>query len=154
MNRFPGNWLSNLTSIVRSKVSGPGAPQVINTQKPIPENIQFFTLPEVVKALNWDIELKDLDIPLIKQGCEIIKAPFIGGGVFWVQKTGDYAQEEDAAKRDIAKEIWKGTPAIVVFQRLEKNHPRYVYYQAIAIRSDDLIDLKKAMKIHKLKAFL
>lgn len=151
MTRFPGNWLSNLTSIVRSGPGVPGVPVVINTKPVISADIQFFTLEEAGKLLYY--EFKNLDVPLIKKGCEIIKAPYIGGGTFWVKRTDD-AQEEEAVKASISKEIWKGTKAIVVYYKLDRNHPRYSYYQAIAIRSEDLLDLKKAMKIHKLKAFL
>lgn len=146
------NWLSNLTSIVRSGVGKAGVPVINTTAKPkINENIQFFTLVEAGKLLNYDF--KNLDVPLIKKGCEIIKAPYIGGGTFWVKRTDD-AQEEAALKAAISKEIWNNTAAIVVYFKLDRNHPRYSYYQAIAIRSADLLDLKKAMKIHKLKAFL
>ena len=50
--------------------------------------------------------------------------------------------------------MWKGVDGLVVIAKLERNHPRYSYYQAIVIKSQDLLDLKKALKIHKLKAFL
>lgn len=163
------NWLSNLTSIVRSKIGPAGPPVIIKPgpsgtpvvapitptvtqQQPvISPTIQFYDLVEAGKLLNY--EFKNLDVPLIKKGCEIIKAPYIGGGTFWVKRTND-GYEVEALKAAISKEIWKGTPAIVVYFNLNRDHPRYSYYQAIAIRSSDLLDLKKAMKIHKLKAFL
>jgi hypothetical protein len=146
------NWLSNLTSIVRSSIGTPGIPVVTGKAKtPLPNNMQFFSLVQAGELLNY--EFKNLDVPLIKKGCEIIKAPYIGGGTFWVKRT-DNAEEEEAVKEAIAKEIWSSVKAIVVYYKLDRNHPRYSYYQAIAIRSEDLLDLKKAMKIHKLKAFL
>lgn len=147
------SWFHTLVGMT-VKTGWPTAPSVTKAPLPLPDNVQFFSMAEACQALHFDMELKDLDIPLIKKGCEIIKAPYIGGGKFWTKKTGNCAEEEEDIKQCIAKELWRGTHAIVVFQRLERNHPRYVYYQAIAIRSDDLIDLKKAMKIHKLKAFL
>lgn len=159
---------SNLTSIVRSTIGPPGPPVIIkpgpsgapsNPVTPptvavhtaISPTIQFFNLEEAGKLLNY--EFKNLDVPLIKKGCEIIKAPYIGGGTFWVKRT-DNEQEVEVLKAAISKEIWRGTAAIVVYFNLHRDHPRYSYYQAIAIRSSDLLDLKKAMKIHKLKAFL
>jgi len=151
MSFWPPKW-SSLTSIVRSGPGVPGIPMVINTKPQISADIQFFTLEEAGKLLYY--EFKNLDIPLIKKGCEIIKAPYIGGGTFWVKRTDNVQEEEEAIKASISKEIWKGTKAIVVYYKLDRNHPRYSYYQAIAIRSEDLLDLKKAMKIHKLKAFL
>jgi hypothetical protein len=144
--------INNLIGIVRSGVGTPGLP-IITVNKPqISEDIQFFTLIQANELMNYEFKL--LDVALIKKGCEIIKAPYIGGGTFWVKRTDNLAEEELAVKESISKEIWKGVKAIVVFSKLDKNHPRYSYFQAIAIRSEDLLDLKKALKIHKLKAFL
>jgi hypothetical protein len=152
MSSWPAKW-ANLTSIVRSGLSGPGIPLVVNKpQTPIPDNIKFYTLVEASELLNYDI--KTLDVALIKYGCEIIKIPYIGGGTFIVKRDDNLPEEEMAVKRLIVKEMWRGVDGLVVIAKLVKNHPRYSYYQAIIIKSQDLLDLKKALKIHKLKAFL
>jgi len=115
-------------------------------------DIQFYNLIQASEVLNYDI--KNLDVPLIKYGCEIIKVPYIGGGTFIVKRRDDPLLEEREAHAAIEKQLWKNIKAIVVCVKVERNHPRFSYYQAIALRSDDILDLKKALKIHKLKAFL
>lgn len=115
-------------------------------------DIQFYNLTQASEVLNYDIN--NLDVPLIKYGCEIIKVPYIGGGTFIVKRRDDLVQEEQEAHAAIEKELWKDIKAIVVCIKIERNHPRFSYYQAIALRSDDILDLKKTLKIHKLKAFL
>lgn len=146
---WPPKW-SSLTSIVRSGVGQAGRPMIVGT--PLPDNVKFYTLVEASELLNYDI--KSLDVPLIKYGCEIIKIPYLGGGTFIIQRNDDLVAEELAIKKLIVKEMWKGVDGMVVIAKLEKNHPRYSYYQAIIIKTNDLLDLKKALKIHKLKAFL
>ena len=142
--------LTNIGNMLFAKTGSSNLPVI--QPPPLPDHIKFYTLAEASEVLNYDI--KNLDVPLIKYGCELIKVPYIGGGTFIVKRRNDLIEEEMSAKRAIAGEIWKGTQAIVVCVRLERNHPRFSYYQAIALRSDDVLDLKKALKVHKLKAFL
>lgn len=146
------SWFHSLVGIAYGNAGWPAAPSVANSKIPISEDIQFFSIAQANELMNY--EFKNLDVGLIKKGCEIVKAPYIGGGTFWVKRTDDPVQEEEAVKEAVSKEIWKNVKAIVVFSKLDKNHPRYSYFQVIAIRSEDLLDLKKALKIHKLKAFL
>lgn len=145
------SWISSFTGIVMGKVGKAGPAQIVGPT-PLPDNIKFYTLVEASELLDYDI--KSLDVPLIKYGCEIIKVPYVGGGTFIVKRNDNLPEEELAAKKIIAKEMWKNTQGLVVIAKIERNHPRYSYYQAIIIKSDDLLDLKKALKIHKLKAFL
>lgn len=114
--------------------------------------IHFYTLAKASELLNY--EIAKLDIKLLKRGCEITKIPFIGGGTFIISRSDDPIEEELALKRAVEKDIWHKTECIMVGAKLDKNHPRFSYYSVIVIRSENLMDLKMALKVHKLKAFL
>src|SRR5277367_559966 len=102
-----------------------GKTLVTAVQQPplIPDNIQFFTLMQAGELLNY--EFKNLDASLIEEGCKIIDAPYLGGGTFWVKIDNDIAIEEETLKIRISGEIQRGVKAIVIYYKLDKNHPRY-----------------------------
>jgi hypothetical protein len=114
----------------------------------------YYTLSEASELLDLDYDIKDLNIPLIKKGCELMKISYRGGGVFIVKRNDNLSEEALSAKNIIEKNFGNYDNLIVVSIKLEKNHPGYSYYNAICINSSDIMDLKKALKVHKLKAFI
>jgi|SRR6185436_4271677 len=111
-----------------------------------------------------------IDMALIKEGCRIFNIPYIGGGIFFVpqeklssiivstidlqiKNISNTKDEIDAFKQQIEKQLY-GRDHLIIYTRLNKYHPRYVYYNAVAIASSNVNDFKKVMRIHKMKAFL
>lgn len=94
-----------------------------------------------------------LSVSLLKKGCEILKIPFVGGGTYFFNK-GTPEKEMEHLKKNLAKELNPKNEYIIAYSKELKPHPNLAFYKVIAIRSNDILDLKKALKVHKLKAFL
>jgi hypothetical protein len=112
--------------------------------------VQILSAEEVRKLMNYEFE--KVEINLIKEGCDMINIWCSKPYIHFVKKTSSQ-EEDELAIREILARQGEG-PNIVVFSDLDKNHPRFSYYRTITIHSSDLLDLKKALKVHKLKAFL
>lgn len=113
----------------------------------------------------FDIEQK-IDMTLIKEGCHICNIPYVGGGIFFIdtskqkhlynyvgQVISNTENELNLLKQQIEKQLYV-RDYVIIYTRLNKYHPRYVYYNAVAIATSNINDFKKVMKIHKMKAFL
>lgn len=131
------------------------------TSPPAPNlsHIKMHTLSDVREYLG---ATKNIDIPLLREGCRICEIPFIGGGKMLI-KRGDSADEElFLLKQELAKQLSSQCEYIVAYEKVinldinsnAKPHPTYSNYFVLAVRSSDLLDLKKAYKVQKLKAFL
>jgi hypothetical protein len=110
----------------------------------------------------------NVSLSLIKEGCKILSIPYIGGGTMLFQK---YQPEKDKIillnhqhgnphdnqlelmKNQLEKQL-SNKNYVVMYSKLNKFHPNFCYYNIIAISSSSVDDLKKVLKINKLKAFL
>lgn len=117
-----------------------------------PYNIQMLSMWEVNGLL--DTNSPKLTISLIKEGCKVFNIPFVGGGIVWVRTDPSNEIEILRLKEAIRGSLHQGTPYIVAYSKEIRNHPTLSYYTIIAIKSSSVDDLKKAFKVHKLKAFL
>ena len=54
----------------------------------------------------------------------------------------------------LTTELKPGIEYVIAYVKELKPHPTLAFYKVIAIISNDVLDLKKALKIHKLKSFL
>lgn len=115
-----------------------------------PETWKLVPVIEIMGMLDFE---SALSVPLLKQGCEILKIPFVGGGTYFFNK-GTPEKEMEHLKKNLAKELNAKNEYIIAYSKELKPHPYLVFYKVIAIRSSDILDLKKALKVHKLKAFL
>ena len=93
------------------------------------------------------------NVALLKKGCEILKIPYVGGGTYFFNKsTPD--KEMEYLKKNLVKELNPKNEYVIAYSKDLKPHPYLAFYKVIAIKGSDILDLKKALKIHKLKAFL
>lgn len=121
------------------------------TQPPVWPGIwKLVPVADVFSQMDYS---KGLSIALLRQGCEILKISFVGGGVYFVNK-GTPEIEMENLKGLLMKELNPNTEYVIAYSKEDKPHPNLAYYKIIAIRSNDLLDLKKALKVHKLKAFI
>lgn len=93
---------------------------------------------------------EEINLSLIKEGCRVCNIPYIGGGTIFVNKNNN---ELDQLKIYIEKQLHSNN-YVIMYSKLIKYHPQYSYYNIIAIRSSNINDLKKVIKIQKMKAFL
>lgn len=114
------------------------------------ENIQYVEMES--SNLILDVEHK-IDLSLIKEGCRICNITYYGGGVVIVNKEQVETTELDLLKGIIERQL-PHRAYVIMYSRLSKYHTQFSYYDVIAIASSNLNDLKKVMKIHKMKAFL
>lgn len=115
-----------------------------------PDKWKLVPVADVLSLLECS---KGLDIGLLKKGCEILKIPFVGGGTYFFNK-GSPDGELEYLKKNLAKELNSKNDYIIAYSKEQKPHPNLAFYKVIAIRGTDILDLKKALKVHKLKAFL
>jgi hypothetical protein len=113
-----------------------------------PVTIQLLSMAEVTGLIGSE---KHLHVALIRQGCEILEIPFIGGGTVFFPKGEDELQ---SLKKCLNDQLMGGQEYIIAYEKLDKVHNYLAYYSVIAIRSNNILDLKKAFKIQKLKAFI
>lgn len=129
-----------------------GSAPVTPSPPPVPTNVKMYSIEEVASLLEAG---KRIQVSLIKEGCKMCNIPFVGGGVIFINKRPTVEEEYDEIKRQIADQLGKGVDYVVAYAKQERgNTPQYSYYSVIAIRSSDVVDLKKAFKVQKLKAFL
>lgn len=115
-----------------------------------PANWKLVPIIEVMSLLEYD---KGLNISLLKKGCEILKIPYVGGGTYFFNK-GTPEAEMEQLKKNLASELNQKNEYIIAYSKELKPHPNLAFYKVIAIKGSDILDLKKALKVHKLKAFL
>lgn len=115
-----------------------------------PKNWKLIPIIDVMSMLEYD---KGLNIALLKKGCEILKIPYVGGGTYFFNK-GLPEDEIETLKKRLANELNQKNEYIIAYSKEDKPHPNLTFYKVIAIRGSDILDLKKALKVHKLKAFL
>jgi len=129
-------------------------------------HIQLYSLDEITPLLESDIKIKTsillpsngkIKISVIKEGCRVCDIPFVGGGIVFIDKKSTVNQEYDELKNKIADMLffrYTDINYIFAYAKENRNHPKFSYYSIIGIRSDNMVDLKKAFRIQKLKAFL
>jgi hypothetical protein len=105
---------------------------------------------DVMGMLDMD---EALNVALLKKGCEMLKIPYVGGGTYFFNKSTS-EKEIEYLKKNLAKELNPKNEYVIAYSKDLKPHPNLVFYKVIAIKGNDILDLKKALKIHKLKAFL
>lgn len=115
-----------------------------------PETWKLFPVIEIMGMLDFETALS---VSLLKKGCEILNIPFVGGGTYFFNKNTP-EKEMEHLKINLAKELNTKNEYIIAYSKELKPHPYLAFYKVIAIRSSDILDLKKALKVHKLKAFL
>lgn len=94
-----------------------------------------------------------IDISLLKKGCEMCNIPFMGGGTYFFQASTP-EEEMKYLEKQLTNELKPGIEYVIAYARELKPHPTLAFYKVIAICSNDVLDLKKALKVNKLKAFL
>jgi hypothetical protein len=104
---------------------------------------------EISKQL---LELAHADIGMIKEACKILGIKSIQNSKIFV-KRANYSSVEEGLK-DTLLRSFSITSYTIFYQDLNRNHPNYDYYSIVGFASNDLVDIKKIMKIHKLKAFI
>jgi hypothetical protein len=112
--------------------------------------VKFLSMEEVRGYLGSE---KHLNFGLIREGCRIMGISFTGGGTMFCNK-GPEEEEFVNLTRALSAELRPNVHYIVAYERLPRQHAYLTYYSVIAIQSEDMLDLKKAFKIQKLKAFL
>ena len=115
-----------------------------------PDTWQLIPVSDVMSMLEYT---KGLNVSLLKKGCEILKIPFIGGGTYFFKK-GLPEEEIERLKDLLLKELNTNINYVIAYSKELKPHPDLAFYKIIAISSNDILDLKKALKVHKLKAFI
>lgn len=115
-----------------------------------PETWKLVPIVDVMSLLEYD---KGLNVALLKKGCEILKIPYVGGGTYFFNK-GTPETELEHLKKNLSAELNQKNEYIIAYSKELKPHPNLAFYKIIAIRGSDILDLKKALKVHKLKAFL
>lgn len=146
------SWLKSVGSLIWTNgnpINGP-APTTPAPEPP-PTNVKMYSITEVATLLDVG---KRIQVSLIKEGCKMCNIPFVGGGILFINKKPTIDEEHDEIKRQIAGQLAKGVDYVVAYAKQDRDHPDYSYYAVIAIRSNDVTDLKKAFKVQKLKAFL
>jgi hypothetical protein len=118
---------------------------------PSPASIKFLSMKEVDSIFDTG---GGLQVSLIREGCDLMKVPFVGGGTMFVSKQDTLELELEEIKAAITLQLRSKCDYIVAYDKQDKKHHNLSFYSIIAIRSSDLLDLKKALRIHKLKAFL
>lgn len=146
------SWLKSVGNLIWTNgnpVNGGAAP--VPTPPPAPTNIKMYSIGEVAPLLGVSLKIQ---ISLIKEGCKMCNIPFAGGGVIFINKKPSIEEEHNEIKKQLAGQLSLTTEYVVAYAKQDRDHPQYSYYAVIAIRSSDMLDLKKAFKVQKLKAFL
>lgn len=145
---------SNILNIFNGKTP-PGL-----THQPFNRNIPLVHAPNNIKMVHIDQipgmldATKKLNVSLLKEGCRICDIPFVGGGIVFCKASIDPDIELDNLKQAMTKMLGDKGEYVFTYFKEERGHPTLAYYSILGIRGDDVLQLKKALKIHKLKAFL
>lgn len=142
------SWVG-LSNMLFDSKGNPISPPPLPPPKPLPI-VKFLSMEEVRSYLGSE---KHLNYPLIREGCRIMGIPFLGGGNMFCNKGTD-EEEFDLLTKALSHELRPNVHYIVAYEKLLRPHAYLTYYSVIAIQSEDMLDLKKAFKIQKLKAFL
>lgn len=118
---------------------------------PPPPNIRFISIVELQAFLESE---KTLHIPLIREGCKVCSIPFVGGGTIFFPQGVTLEDDFNELRKWCNTQLHSAVDYIVAYEKLERPLTNLSYYKVIAIRSNDMLDFKKAFKIQKLKAFL
>lgn len=115
-----------------------------------PEKWKVVPITEVASFLEV---YQTIDISLLKKGCEMCNISFMGHGTYFFQASTP-EEEMKHLEKQLTSELNLGTEFVIAYAKELKPHPTLVFYKVIAIHSNDILDLKKALKVNKLKAFL
>lgn len=93
------------------------------------------------------------NITIIQEACKILDINCICSNKIFVDKTSYIDSSPiDELKKNIEKNFSSNYTFFYI--NLNRNHPRYDYYSIFGFSSIKEDDMKKILKIHKLKAFL
>ncbi|HEY5268254.1 MAG TPA: hypothetical protein VII94_03920 [Candidatus Saccharimonadales bacterium] len=115
-----------------------------------PAKWKVVTIAEVAGFLEV---YQTIDISLLKKGCEMCNVPFRGGGTYFFQASTP-EEEMKHLEKQLTNELQLDIEYVIAYAKELKPHSTLAFYKVIAICSNDVLDLKKALKIQKLKAFL
>lgn len=132
--------------VATKPVAPPPTPVILEFPK-----IKMLSMTEVSDILDTG---KSLNNSLIKEGCRICSIPYVGGGIIFVSKQETVEEEYELIKQQLGPQLSSTKDYLVAYGKINRPHPYLSYYTVIAIASNDMLDLKKAFKIQKLKAFL
>lgn len=118
---------------------------------PPPPNIQFISMPDLEAFLESE---KTLHIPLIREGCRVCNIPFVGGGTIFFPQGATLEDDFKELGKWLNSQLYSNVDYLIAYEKLERPLTNLSYYKVIAIKSNDMLDFKKAFKIQKLKAFL
>lgn len=136
------NWALNKTSSLG----------LYNITKPTPTPIiTLITMEEVTGLVGSE---KHLCVSLIRYGCKMLNIPFAGGGTIFFPKSENLNQDLEFLKKSLNDQLLSNQEYMVAYEKLDKPHHDLTFYAVIAIRSNDVLDLRKAFKVQKLKAFI
>ena len=116
-----------------------------------PYDIQLVHIDEMPGVLGSS---KKFNVSLLKEGCRICEIQFVGSGIVFCNASPNPDVELANLRRAVENMLSRNVPYVFTYFKEERNHPTLSYYSILGIRSGDILDLKKALKIHKLKAFL
>lgn len=116
-----------------------------------PAIIQYLSMAELKVYLGTENSLK---VELIRQGCKMMNIPFVGGGTIFFQTPSDLLKDFESLVLEMNKQLHPGLEYLVAYEKLDRPLTKFSYYKVIALRSNDMLDFKKAFKVQKLKAFL
>lgn len=100
------------------------------------------------------LELEKANLGLIEEACKILNIKLITKGSNMFVSKLLYDNKEDGLKDILQKSILGLNSCTFFYKELDRNHHIYYYYNVIGFVSDQLVDIKKILKIQKLKAFL
>ena len=111
----------------------------------------IYTSEEIEKLFG----VENLDFTLLKKGCEMCDIAYkLMMSRFFVKNLQFDLSEEERLAKEEADKLHGGYGKIILISKVETKHPRYSYYKMLSINSNNVMDIKKIIKIHKLKAFL
>lgn len=145
---------NNILNILGGKTTPTLTHQPFNRNIPLvhaPSNIKMVPIDEIPGMLDVT---KKFNVSLLKEGCRICDIPFVGGGIVFCKSDFNPDIELDNLKQAMVKMLGSKGEYVFTYFKEERNHPTLSYYSILGIRGDDVLQLKKALKIHKLKAFL
>lgn len=151
---------SNILNIFSGRTPPTLTHQPLVGVTPVSKNVPLVHAPANIRMVHIDQipgmldATKKLNVSLLKEGCRICNIPFVGGGIVFCKASPNPDIELDNLKIAMVKMLGSKGEYVFTYFKEERNHPTLAYYSILGIRGDDVLQLKKALKIHKLKAFL
>ena len=78
----------------------------------------------------------------------------MGGGTLFFNKCATDELELEELKRLLRDQLNPDAEYVIAYSKEPQKHPITAFYKIVAIRANDILEMKKALKVHKLKAFL